>query len=157
MALALLGCNPYFSCCGFDYYGQPIHKSHSYGELYFGMETNTENNTVLSEFFASNTFLKDTWTANYTMNDGIPTVWLATRFARKDKWDSEDSIHFSELAVTRTHYLQMFLMSLQDRMKDEFPLKDGNDIYRRRFRFWQYPAKEPWLITKSALLARVSP
>ena len=31
---ALLGCTPLWSCCGFDYDGQPMHKTHEYGNIY---------------------------------------------------------------------------------------------------------------------------
>src|SRR3990167_10289827 len=46
--LALLGCNPVWSCCGFDYIGQPIHKSHEYGSSGFCL-TDNEQTRRLSE------------------------------------------------------------------------------------------------------------
>src|SRR3990167_575278 len=44
MALALLGCEPVWSCCGFDYAGQPIHKSHEHGRCGIRLRDNESGN-----------------------------------------------------------------------------------------------------------------
>jgi len=156
MGLAILGCDPRWSCCGFDYHGQPIHKNHDYGSVYFGLVYNDSTKKYLSRFFESPDWMfPKTWQVTLSKNDGVPMVWLSNQFVRKELWDGQDSIHYSELAATRIRYLEYSLLSVSGDMAQDTILVDENSRYNRRFKFWQYPPKCPWSFTKDQFLERV--
>lgn len=156
MAFGLLGCNPMWSCCGFDYEGQPIHKAHHYGWVYFALTLNPVTKTFINIFLKTpNWFFADTWKVNLTFNDGVKTVWFQNPFIQIKDWDDEECINYSEIAATRIRYLEYFFATLKDNMADSFTLIDQNAKYKRRFPFWQYPTKEPWTFAKEDLMKRI--
>jgi hypothetical protein len=152
MALALLGCSPIFSCCGFDYSGQPLHKTHQHGTAYIMMEDNNVSRHVISEMRNSIMPFMETWVVYQHENDGMDVVSLTTNIVRPKYWNDISCIHFSELGATRLQYLEDFLMSLSDSFDEEVTLKDSNETYQDRFPWWQYPPKKPWTIRKPDLV-----
>lgn len=143
MALALLRCEPTFSCCGFDYDGQPFHKSHQYGEPYIRMKNN-----IYSVSLSTNPISKG-W--NFEMVYGVD-VGLTWKAPANPSWRDPKCIHFSEEIVIAIQWLEDRLLKASDNFMVSAILKDTNHENRKSLKYWQYPPKEDWLIKKSDLL-----
>lgn len=158
--LALLDCGPLFSCCGFDYDGQPLHKTHEYGSVYF-MLRNTINSVSLLRHLSSVEIAR-------SLSDDVSVDWmwwmsknnvfiLRSAFtAEHDKvnypWTRRTScIHYSEIATVQIRLMEKALYNLQEYFADEVVLKDTNAQYTDMH--WQYPALKPWMINKENFLS----
>ncbi len=161
---ALLGCQPLFSCCGFDYEGQPVHKTHEYGNAYINLRDNSNTKQVI-DFFISIGFFADTykrtsqWRTWKIEQDKI--VFVAQSFDWKDRkmgypWTKENCIHYSEKGVIGLHELRKKLYyAFKDHFLSQITLRDTNQNHNKNLAYWQYPASEPWEINKDELLLKV--
>lgn len=151
-ALALLGCEPLWSCCGYDYEGQPIHKDHAYGTPYVAVAKN-DRSMFVHRILGQTPFpFSDRWGLFETRRDGVDICGFKCRIVRDGYWESHKSPHFGELGATYLQYFRDFLFTLSDHFSPSAVIVDTNGAYRNRFPFWQYPAKEAWTVTKDALL-----
>lgn len=150
MALALLGCAPLWSCCGFDYAGQPIHKTHQTGRIYFILGEPSNTLPLFRTIQVSDMPFKSQWHINATNKTATD---LHLDFGNIIKqWDDGDSIHYSEQAVQIIAYFEDLLISLSDNFLSEVTLKDTNGQYKSGFPHWQYPPRQEWVIRKSDLI-----
>jgi hypothetical protein len=153
--LALLGCEPIWSCCGFDYAEQPYHKSHQYGKSYIAMNDN-EAIRVLTPVILEAMPFQDKYTI-WTIkprqvyeDDG----WvLFADLEGGNVWPETDSIHYSEPGTIAIGYLKKILFGLKDRFTDSVTLGDYNGIHKNRYPDWQYPPLRDWVINKADVLA----
>jgi hypothetical protein len=137
--LALLRCEPTFSCCGFDYDGQPFHKSHQYGEPYIRMKSN------LFSLSLTSCFMKFGWQVISVVGE-VTLVW---RSNGNPHWRDTNCIHYSEEIVGAIGWLEWFLMQNESKMADEWVLADTNSKQKGMNRYWQYPPKKEWVIRKN--------
>jgi hypothetical protein len=151
MAFALLGCDPQWSCCGFDYAEQPIHKWHFYGNVFFMLRDCAKTRDVVAGFLplANGDWKAETGVVPAT---GVPKLDLFIDIARPDQWADKDCPHYPEPAVFNIALLENYLMSRSREFTDQVVLHDTNRAYKGIFQNWQYPAKGDWLIRKSDLL-----
>lgn len=152
MAFALLGCQPIWSCCGFDYSGQPIHKSHQYGRCYFILGNNYKTSWLTHNIlFDSKTLLGAVYWEISNKSESM--VDLHCTFSNMiPQWDNRDSLHYSEQIVQHIHCLENWLMSFSSLFEESAVIKDTNKAYKDVFQSWQYPVREDWIITKEDLL-----
>ncbi len=137
-ALALLGCEPSWSCCGFDYIGQPLHKHHQYGRIYFILGGPSER------------FIKPfceitEW--EYALDDKVDFRIDVKNVI--EQWDNARCIHYYEPFVCQIQHLETFLYRLSDSFSEEVVLRDTNGSFKKRIEHWQYPARTDWVIRKS--------
>ena len=154
--LALLGCEPFFSCCGFDYDGQPLHKTHEYGCSYIIMNKN-ERSEVLIKFLEDSGFIikEDNEATKWVWWEYENGIFLRSAFTREHKkikypWvDSKTCIHYCEVAVLNINALEKFLWRLRGSFLDGVIIDDTNRVYKhdRNIHNWQYPVLEPWAVT----------
>lgn len=161
---ALLGCHPLFSCCGFDYHGQPYHKTHEYGNAYITLQDNSNTKQIIN-FFIEMGFFADTykrtsqWRTWKIEQDKI--VFVAQSFDWKDRkmgypWTKENCIHYAERGVIGLHELRKKLYyAFKDHFLNEITLRDTNENHNKNLAYWQYPALEPWEINKNSLLLEI--
>jgi len=148
-AFALLGCEPTWSCCGFDYVGQPIHKWHQYGRTFFILGGNSRTLAVVGGFVEGGG-RKEGWTAFYPTPVG--TLDLHNDFVNVvPEWGYNPCFHYYEPAVIKIQLLESYLMSLKEFFADEVIIRDTNGLYRAEFAYWQYPPRGDWLIRKADL------
>lgn len=143
--LALLGCEPLYSCCGFDYEGQPYHKSHQYGRPYIVLTVKPLTLQILQELSSRKTF----WQAgrgNYAKWTNLELIC-----GMNPHWRRDECIHFYEESLVGIIQLQNLLMSAYPKMLDEITLVDTNFKAKIQSKHWQYPPKESWHIQKSLL------
>ncbi|MHA2092277.1 MAG: hypothetical protein ACW98K_15620 [Candidatus Kariarchaeaceae archaeon] len=157
---ALLGCEPLFSCCGFDYDGQPLHKTHEYGCVYFQLKDNYRTVQILHELVeAKIVYDHDEETSKWQRWKIKDTWFLRSAFTREhDKidypWVSDRTcIHYSEIAVLRIDLLEKTLLNGINRFADVVVLSDTNGVYKdeQKISHWQYPGLEPWIIRKDEI------
>lgn len=150
MAFALLGCNPTWSCCGFNYVGQPVHKKHQSGRLYFILG-NSRKSIILFHMIGNSTMAyRNHWEIRHT---GSGAVDLHLDFSNVvPDWKEDACIHYSEQAVQIIKDLEAWLMSLSSEFLDSTEIIDSNKLYRKHFDNWQYEPKSSWIIRKEDLL-----
>ncbi|MBT4586155.1 hypothetical protein HN960_05150 [Candidatus Peregrinibacteria bacterium] len=136
--LALIGCEPVFSCCGFDYDGQPLHKSHQLGYPYVRLTDNLYSEALLTSPF------KQGWTAKIFGSQ----ISLELNTSMNPHWRKASCIHYSEEAVIGIQYLENLLHNNKHLFNDFVVLKDTNASHASELKFWQYPPKTPWTIYK---------
>lgn len=162
--LALLGCNPIFSCCGFDYDGQPLHKSHEYGCSYFTMGKNEKSVGLVGVLEDYGIVIKEDGKSDgWSWWEHKNAIFLRSAFTREHKemkypWvDSRTCIHYCEIAVFNIDKLEKFLWRLRTSFLDVITLVDTNHVYKRdrKIRNWQYPSLEPWIITADNVSAEM--
>ena len=139
---ALLGCKPQFSCCGFNYIGQPIHKCHQYGRIVFLLGDKINSYGVLSQFNHSWIFTgrPDCLDFSVGIENFVPD------------WREITCVHYPETAVWLIDNLEKYLLNFKNMFVSEISLQDGNKQRNEVSRYWQYPAKQDWLITKEWVL-----
>lgn len=146
MAFALLGCYPLWSCCGFDYVGQPIHKWHEYGRIFFILEN------CSASILVTQRFLSTSQSAGWVLVDYDTLLDFHCDFTNAvPQWDSVDCVHYYEPAVFSIQPLENFLMSLDLCFSEEVVLHDTNGRTRDYVKNWQYPTRGDWIIRKSDL------
>lgn len=137
---ALLGCQPKYSCCGFDYIGQPFHKSHQYGRPYFILKSNQRTISIIFEMQKR----RSVWVASPGSDRHFTYLEIVAEM--NPHWRQHECIHFSEECVIGIEWLERFLWSAKGYMKDSVVLKDTNAEIKEYNKNWQYPPKEPWFI-----------
>ena len=152
MALALLGSEPRWSCCGFDYENQPIHKDHIYGGVGFTFRYTTRSHEIISRIISHDFVYVDNFKASFHNQDGVQSITIYASIERGKMWTDLHSIHYGELGATTIGYLEDFLLSMSNEFSDEIVLRDTNAEARDKFPSWQYPPKRDWVIRKSDLL-----
>lgn len=146
--LSLLGFSPLFSCCGFDYKGQPFHKSHQYGEPYIMVSLDKYSSKWIGEE-KSRDFINP-WKIKKFVRGSLLIVLKDGKF--NPHWRKKDCIHFSEECVLCISTLERTLLTLKDSFANEALILDTNQNYSKNgVRHWQYPPKEPWLVRKDLL------
>lgn len=140
---ALFQCEPTFSCCGFEYDGQPLHKTHQMRNPYIRMGKNPQSSALLSH-------PPKIWTCR-KFNDEI-----LVEFITKDKgnphWRNPTCIHFAEEILDAIRYLENSLIANKKNFVNKVTIKDTNHLCLQKTRFWQYPPKKPWTIYKEDYL-----
>lgn len=157
---ALLGCEPIWSCCGFDYEGQPMHKTHEYGSTYIVIGNNTKSQEIIKSllftgYLANQHSKSDKWE---TWMKARSQICLQTDFdyfhtKTKYPWATRSCIHFSELALIKIGFLERVLLhDFGSNFADNVILSDGNKEQKKHLRNWQYPILEDWIIKKEEVL-----
>ena len=151
--LALLGCEPMWSCCGFDYDGQPIHKTHEYGGIYIMLRDTTQANKIVFELMDKGVvFERNDKTDKWTTWKFQGAIYLKSNFNYFHKkteypWTMTSCLHYPELAMFKIKELEDILYSARESFNFEATISDTNIRYKDRFPNWQYPVLEDWIIT----------
>lgn len=156
---ALLDCSPLWSCCGFDYDGQPMHKTHEYGDTYIMFHDTPRTKAILKILSAGkwvDGFREDTSKWISWQNKNI--IYLRSDFDYEHgkigyPWSLNHCIHYPELSVLRIKELQdLLFLYFADEFMDIAVLRDTNRSQKWHVSNWQYPALEDWIITKEEML-----
>ena len=156
--LSLLGCRTIWSCCGFDYNGQPAHKFHEYGAVFVRMFLDQASMDLLCNVF-TRCKLGDPWKI-MTFYQGAPELQLKAQFAHDDHlkmWNDVVCPHYSEPAVMAIASLERALLGCRSHFAERVTVEDTNAEFRKMFSNWQYTPKESWTIERDALLERLLP
>ena len=149
--LSLMGVKTYFSCCGFNYNGQPRHKDHVYGNWQVLMMADAVS-IEITRFLVDS--LKDAGFRPYIEWKGFATslTWLHGLTGVIPGWNKAESPHNSEVGVMFTKRVEDVLMNYLRDMKEVAVVFDFNDYMIKQYPNWQYPAKLPWTVSKQKLM-----
>lgn len=156
---ALLGCEPRWSCCGFDYPGQPYWKSHLYGHKQILFPSNPRTIELLSLVMDDDLLTQDGWHGIIRkLPHQTTTLMLTATHEREDHpWMNRDSVHYAEVPLTQIQRLEDHLLKLRSHFEDQVILTDTNATMVTAVRGWAFTPAEPWLIRKSELPYRLTP
>lgn len=152
--LNLLGFKTKWCCCGFDYQGQPSHKSHTYDSLQIFIEDN-EDTKKFFILFLDSMHQNDGWSVQLFRLAGQNTCWaLTTPFGAANigapaDWNKHTSEHYHEVPNIKIKALEDFLVQLGECMEDETTLEDSNAAMTKVYRDWNVAPSEPWVIKKT--------
>lgn len=147
--MALLGFKTVFSCCGFNYKGQPKDRSHLIGKPYMYLEY-----TASSFQYLPLLMMSTSWRLNFLTGrkfDFFGQGWNGSNHI----WNKEESIHHYEAAAIQIQSLENRLTTdpfFLRHMLDEVEIVDGNHEYKKQVKHWQIDGSEPWLVTKENFL-----
>ena len=146
MAFALLKCEPMWSCCGYDYLGQPLHKWHEYGRVFFILKNNESSKMVIGGLA---TVGKGAWVVKYRNQDTIDFHF--NFFNPIPEWDNRDCPYYYEPAAVSIGNIEAYLLSLKHLMFQGVWLQDTSKMYAITWPAWEYPPRPDWLIRKEDL------
>ena len=149
--LSLLDITTFFTCCGFNYNGQLMHKEHVYGNWQVLMLADTKCMMLTKELVDSMKNPKFRPLIEYKYF-GTSLTWIYGINSEIRNWDKPECPHSSEISVIITDEIEKFLMDKLNDMKDISVVYDFNDYMLKRYSNWQYPAKLPWTVSKQKLL-----
>jgi len=150
---ALLKCEPLWSCCGFDYNGQPLHKTHEYGNCYIALRNIERTQQIIQALKDSNiVFDLKGDTSNWETWIQGHVVYLRSDFDYFHKkseypWSMTSCIHYSELSLIYINRLEkQLLLQFGNELLNEVTLCDTNKNQKINLKHWQYPILEDWTI-----------
>lgn len=154
MALALLGCEPLWSCCGFDYFDQFPHKSHAYGECGIALRNNTRSRwlgkRLLDKPLPFQNY-KNRWVFTPYRHYQDDLIYFVANIQDGNIWPNKDSVHYSEPGTIALGFLENYLLTLRGQMQAECILQDTNHLFLDRYAAWQYPPLADWKIRQTDL------
>lgn len=158
--LALLNCEPQFSCCGFNYPTQPLHKTHLYGVSYIRCSEN-EWSKALSDYLKLELQEEikdhDKWQAINKQKRIYFECHFHKSFGNWDEykaWNFGECLHYPEIAVSQIKYFENKLKVLHEYFSDDAELQDTNEKYREYNSYWGYDPLPSWHITKDWVLSK---
>ncbi len=149
---ALLGANPKWSCCGFNYNDQPEHKDHSYGLMQLILDANREIAVTLAKMAVKDTDNKLRAHFVNMPNQGIHIAISSSWKLPENGWGRPDSPHFYEVGVVAIQAFEKLLFRHSDLFSTEAVLNDTNLEMQSKLPDWQYAGKSPWHIRKDQIL-----
>ncbi len=160
--LALLRFEPLFSCCGFNYVGQPCHKTHQYGTVYVQMKGNLRNTAFIEKaqpFFEVSAWkgfcVQDaTFGVKAYISADFTLGWKREQGIKDGEhpWNNKDCIHYCEHGLFAIKSLEKLLLANEHLFSEEVILKDANANMKDMFNNWQYPVLNDWIIKKEDIL-----
>lgn len=152
MMLSLLGLETMWSCCGFDYAGQPIHKSHQYDLTSFVIRYSDRSvwlRDMIDQRGMDFINYHNGWRIAYGEHYGRQLCYLSADTRTSNAWPDRRSIHYSEPAAIAIAHLEKFLDSLSGQFLNETIVVDTNDEFQKAYTWWQYPPRADWVIHRS--------
>ncbi len=146
-AFALLGCKPLWSCCGFDYIGQPLHKYHQYGRIYFILGQSAMSGWFVKNFCEQLTQWQSTPCTSRHMGEYYDCYVEIKNVI--PQWNDKDCIHYHEPFAGYIQHLEDFLYNLTDLFADTALVHDTNGSFKKGLNYWQYPQMPEWIVCKA--------
>jgi hypothetical protein len=149
----LMGVQTIWSCCGFDYSGQPEHKFHEYGSVYIRMHFNEASYGLVYNLVKTGLSLP--WNGAFYNCGGGTEAQLKAMFGHTDHlkpWDNVACPHYAEVASFAIFNLEHQILQFRSMMRDMVVMLDTNGMFQKQFENWQYSPKKSWTIIKSDVL-----
>ncbi len=150
--LALLGLNPYMSCCGFSYKDEVVPKTHlKKAYVYLSVSKKQEDAADFSKWAQVVTALSSLsgWHISplNQSEDELYFDFYANTWNKGHPWEEQNAVHYYETFVLAIFKLNQAIEKMSYLFKDRVILEDGNKKYSKLSSFWQYEPTESWLIT----------
>jgi len=147
--LNLLGLRTLWSCCGFDYKGQPKWKDHTHDNAYISIDFNSGINNLNELLFIRS---KSGW--SLSIGDvSCKEAWLleAPSVFGEEMWNKRDSIHFHERSNISIKNLETVLLGMAELMLDKVTITDENLTMKDIFEYWQHEPAKDWIIKRDEM------
>jgi hypothetical protein len=143
VGMALLGFVPIFSCCGFNYDGEKVKKTHlEKPYIYLDKDMmNSESKAMLLDIAHE---------SNWTIAPAGQYIdFHGWKWNGDHPWKAEGCPHKPEIAVLALNYLERILETRKTLFKKSVKIVDGNFIYKniKKIKHWQYKPSEAWEVT----------
>lgn len=142
----LLGFKTHFSCCGFDYEGQPDFKSHL--KPYIFLDYNQIMETPVLKMKLYDLGILAGWGYD---NAGSQYIDFYAKISTHvdDPWGKAKSVHFYEKSAIAIARLNETIKRFDKYFLDQVIIEDGNKKSKENVPYWQYqPCEENWIVTK---------
>lgn len=145
VGMALLGFTPIFSCCGFNYIGERIAKSHILEKPYIYIHKTKMDDKLKSLLI--DICCDSSWNISMAGNEYID--FHGWKWNNNHPWSVKGCLHKPEMPVLALSSLEKVLEKLKDKFHTITEIKDGNEFYKidLKLKHWQYPACQPWEVT----------
>lgn len=151
--LSLMGCTTVWSCCGFDYTGQSVHKFHEYGSVYIRIKFNEAAYNLGFNLIKAQLPLP--WNVTFYNVGGGQEMQLKARFEHTDHlkmWDNVACPHYAEAAAFAIYNLERTLLKFRQHFLPTAVIHDTNGDFQHTFKNWQYSPKKSWTVTQNDVL-----
>ncbi len=146
VGMALLGFVPVFSCCGFNYHGEKVKKTHMLEKPYIYLSIPDLDDKLKALLLSIS--IKCQWKINIINSSFID--FHGHKWDSDHPWSAEGCPHKPEMPVLAIHSLEK---ALEEYKNNNFRVKaiiqDGNDLYKNKWgiKHWQYEPCEDWEVT----------
>lgn len=143
VGMALLGFCPSMSCCGFNYKGEKVPKTHLINKPYIYIDKPLSDRLCYKLIGIS---LAAGWIispASKGVIDFHCDCWSKTH-----PWRDEKCPHQPEANLFAIDSLEQAITNFSTDFLDVAIIVDGNHNYKNRFKYWQYEPVENWTVTK---------
>ena len=150
----LLGCKTVWSCCGFNYEGQPKWKSHTYNCPYVRMNADAKTFKLMYKIVDDLVFAHtNQWYITLASKpQQKPQFGIGCNFNGTKDWTDKDCPHMHERCVSAIDLLEKKLLSFKDQFKEKVILRDSNTDMTKQLEYWQFKGKAPIEVLKSEFM-----
>jgi hypothetical protein len=146
VGLSLLGFKTHMSCCGFEYKGSQVKKSHLTGKAYVYLDAEQVFASPELKERLCDLSLRSKWKFE-ALSGGKYIDFYGEKWPETHPWVSKDAVHSYENAVLNIWTLNKAIEVWEDYFKDYAYIRDGNHKYKELTTYWQYEPAEPWYVT----------
>jgi hypothetical protein len=132
------------SCCGFDYKGSQVKKSHLTGKPYLYLEAESLFASPKLKEILCDICLRSDW--KFDNLRGGYVDFYSQEWPKGHPWSSKDEVHFYERAVLNIYNLNEALKVWKDSFREYAYIRDGNHKYKSLSTYWQYEPAETWFV-----------
>ncbi len=147
--LNLLGFTTVMSCCGFEYKGEKVKKSHLPKPYVYLNSKEVMESHHLREILCD-LALKSSWVFydHRVFIDFYAETWKDNHI-----WSKRESVHNYESYILSISALNKAILTRSSDFKDKARIWDGNNLYKEQVSVhWQYEPAEDWIVTKEEYL-----
>lgn len=147
VGLALLGFHPVMSCCGFNYKGEKVAKTHLINKPYVYLDTKYleafHDSLLMRLAFGSG------WTIDFNPKGNRFVDFWSRTWNKGHPWEESKCPHQPEGCILAINSLEQCIEKSRSKFQEWFNIVDGNSIYINEFKLkhWQYAPTDPWRVT----------
>lgn len=149
VGMALLGFTPLMSCCGFEYKGEKVKKTHLLDKPYIYLDVDK----VFESSGMCRNLLNLAKSANWKLNFSSPSAYFidfhGLGWENNHPWKTEGCPHRHEMPNISISQLEKAIEVWKDHFLPKVEIIDGNKKYTELFKlkYWQYEPTESWIVT----------
>jgi len=150
VGLSLLGFKTAMSCCGFDYKGEHVKKTHlqnkPYIYIYSPLPDAEDRMSEWQKHLLFNIAVDSGWSIAPLYNS-VFIDFHCHAWSKDHPWAAEGCLHRHEDNNIKISLLERSLEKREYLFKPSVTIKDGNSLYKTWFKHWQYEPVKDWTVT----------
>ena len=145
VGLSLLGFKTHMSCCGFNYKGSQVKKSHMTGKAYVYLDTKQIFESPDLKEKLCDLSMRSAWKVDVLGNEYVD--FYGPEWPKGEPWGAKDTVHFYEKPLLNISALNKAIKIWEPSFQDYAYIRDGNHKYKELTTYWQYEPAERWFVT----------